>query len=40
MATSVDLILAGLDDRQRAAATLGPGPAQVIAPAGATMEAD
>jgi len=34
MATSVDLILAGLDDRQRAAATLGPGPAQVIAPAG------
>jgi superfamily I DNA/RNA helicase len=30
----VDQVLAGLDGRQRAAATLGPGPAQVIAPAG------
>lgn len=27
-------LLAGLDDRQRAAATVGPGPVQVIAPAG------
>jgi DNA helicase-2/ATP-dependent DNA helicase PcrA len=30
----VDHVLAGLDTRQRAAATLGSGPAQVIAPAG------
>lgn len=29
-----DALLAGLDQQQRAAATLGPGPAQVIAPAG------
>jgi superfamily I DNA/RNA helicase len=27
-------LLAGLDERQRTAATLGPGPAQIIAPAG------
>ena len=34
MQALVDHVLAGLDTRQRAAATLGPGPAQVIAPAG------
>jgi DNA helicase-2/ATP-dependent DNA helicase PcrA len=31
---AIGTLLAGLDEQQRAAATLGPGPAQVIAPAG------
>lgn len=34
MQTLADDLLAGLDAAQREAATLGPGPAQVIAPAG------
>lgn len=34
MQALVDHVLAGLDTRQRTAATLGPGPAQIIAPAG------
>ncbi len=34
MTTSVANLLAALDDRQRRAATLGSGPAQIIAPAG------